>query len=70
MPGLDIDIFGECQAFLFNFEELIVLEFGEKYALNESLSLALQFSCHRNEQQEIAVRKLHRGLSARHHFIY
>jgi len=63
MPGLDIAIFGECQALLFNFEDLITSEFGNKHALNESLSLALQFSCHRNEQQQLAIRKLHRGLA-------
>lgn len=63
MPGLDIGIFGECQALLFNFEDMLTAEFGSRYALNESLSLALQFSCHRNEQQQLAVRKLHRGIA-------
>ena len=63
MPSLDIAIFGECQALLFNFEDLITREFGNKHALNESLSLALQFSCFRNEQQELAIRKLHKGLA-------
>lgn len=63
MPGIDVDIFGECQALLFNFEDLLVREFGEKYALNESLSLALQFSCFRNENQQNAIRKLHKGLA-------
>jgi len=63
MPALDIDIFGECQALLFNFEDLVVQEFGDKYALNESLSLALQFSCLRNENQQSAIRKLHKGLA-------
>ncbi len=63
MPAIDINIFGECQALLFNFEDLLVSEFGSKYALNESLSLALQFSCYRNESQEAAVRKLHKGLA-------
>ena len=59
MPGLDMDIFGECQALLFNFEDLLVAEFGDRFAINESLSLALQFSCSRNEQQERSVRRLH-----------
>ena len=63
MPGIDIDIFGECQALLFNFEDLLIGEFGEKYALNESLSLALQFSCSRNGNQQTAIRKLHKGLA-------
>jgi len=63
MPGLDIDIFGECQALLFNFEDILTTEFGSKYALNESLSLALQFSCNRNEHQQLAMRKLHKWLA-------
>jgi len=63
MPGIDIAIFGECQALLFNFEDLLVTEFGERYALNESLSLALQFSHHRHENQQTATRKLHSSLA-------
>lgn len=62
MPALDISIFGECQALLFNFEDLLLKEFGNRYALNESLSLALQFSCLRNEKQELAVKKLHKTI--------
>jgi hypothetical protein len=63
MPALDINIFGECQALLFNFEELLTKEFGNRYALNESLSLALQFSQARSEQQDKAARTLHRPLA-------
>lgn len=44
MPQLDDQIFGECQALLLNFEALITKEFGERYALNESLAISLQFS--------------------------
>jgi len=63
MPGLDLDIFGECQALLFNFEDRLVTEFGDKFALNESLSLALQFSCFRNDAQQASIRKLHKRLA-------
>lgn len=63
MPALDLSIFGESQALLFNFEDLLLKEFGDRYALNESLSLALQFSCLRNEKQELAVRRLHKSLA-------
>jgi hypothetical protein len=63
MPSLDIGIFGECQALLFNFEELIREQFGSRHALNESLSLALQFSRARHEQQDKAVKRLHRPLA-------
>lgn len=44
MPDIDHRVFGECQAALFNFEELMVSEFGERYALNTSLTWSLQFS--------------------------
>ncbi len=63
MPALDMGIFGECQALLFNLEDLIVSEFGNRFALNESLSLALQFSCTRSEFQDRSMRKLHRSLT-------
>ncbi|MFA5799515.1 MAG: DUF3644 domain-containing protein [Candidatus Peribacteraceae bacterium] len=42
MPELDADIFGECQAMLLNFDELIEKEFGLKYCIRESLSFSLQ----------------------------
>jgi hypothetical protein len=63
MPSLDISIFGECQALLFNFEDVLVSQFGEKYALNESLSLALQFSRIRSERQDRSIRSLHTSLA-------
>jgi hypothetical protein len=63
MPSLDPRIFGECQALLFNFEDLVFKEFGPRYALNESLSLALQFSRLRDEKQSQALEKLHRPLA-------
>jgi hypothetical protein len=42
MPELDASIFGECQAMLLNFDELMEKEFGAKYCLRESLSFSLQ----------------------------
>lgn len=59
MPQLDIKIFGECQAMLFNFEDLVVKEFGPRYALNESLTLSLQFSRVQHQEQAKAIRSLH-----------
>ncbi|MBI2165431.1 MAG: DUF3644 domain-containing protein [Chloroflexi bacterium] len=44
MPPLDHEVFGECQACLLNFEELLEQEFGSEYALNTSLAFSLQFS--------------------------
>ncbi len=63
MPALDTTIFGECQALLFNFEDLIVSEFGDKHALNESLSISLQFSRSRNEERQNAIRRMQRSLA-------
>ena len=42
MPELDASIFGECQAMLLNFDELLEKEFGKKYCIRESLSFSLQ----------------------------
>jgi hypothetical protein len=65
MPELDVRLFGECQALLFNFEDLIVQEFGTSYALNESLSLSLQFSQMRNAHQVLAMQTLHSPMAKR-----
>src|SRR5205814_514743 len=42
MPELDAGIFGECQAMLLNFDDMLAKEFEEKYRLRESLSFSLQ----------------------------
>ncbi|MFA6102830.1 MAG: DUF3644 domain-containing protein [Victivallaceae bacterium] len=42
VPEIDASIFGECQAMLFNFDEMLEKEFGGKYCLRESLSFSLQ----------------------------
>lgn len=42
MPELDGTIFGECQALLLNFDEIVEKEFGAKYCLRECLSFSLQ----------------------------
>lgn len=44
LPELDATLYGECQAALLNLEEMLVEEFGPKYALAESLAVSLQFS--------------------------
>ncbi|QZZ19817.1 DUF3644 domain-containing protein [Leptothermofonsia sichuanensis E412] len=63
MPQLDIHIFGECQAFLFNFEDLLIQEFGSKYALNEHGFISLQFSHVRHEDQQKAIREMQKPLA-------
>lgn len=42
MPEIDPSIFGECQAMLLNFDEMLEREFGRKYCIRQSLSFALQ----------------------------
>lgn len=39
LPELDTEIFGECQALLMNFEELLAAEFGSKHTLIGGLPL-------------------------------
>lgn len=51
---VDVLIFGECQALLYNFENTLVTLFGEQYALNESLVYSLQFSHMRTSEQTSA----------------
>jgi Protein of unknown function (DUF3644) len=63
MPELDMSIFGECQALLFNLEDLIYQEFGDCFLLNESLSLSLQFSKLRNQDRDKSIAKLHQPIA-------
>jgi hypothetical protein len=44
LSQLDVEVFGECQAMLLNFESLLIAEFGERYAIRGGLTFALQFS--------------------------
>ncbi len=57
-PELDPALYGECQALLMNFEELLVDQFGAAQALADNLDLALQFSAFRPEGQKEAIRRL------------
>ena len=49
---LDILLFGECQAMLFNYENLLVGLFGSDFSINTCLAYALQFS-HMRANEEI-----------------
>lgn len=64
LPELDRRVFGECQAMLLNFEDMLFQQFGPEHALTESLSLALQFSHLRDPEQATAIRSLHAPLPA------
>jgi hypothetical protein len=51
---VDVLIFGECQALLYNFENALIGLFGKEYALNESLVYSLQLSHLRSREQQTA----------------
>ena len=57
-PELDPALYGECQAMLMNFEELLRKEFGNDHALSGQLALALQFTALRPDAQRAALRRL------------
>lgn len=57
-PELDPALYGECQATLMNFEELLTKEFGETQAIGGQLAVSLQFSALRPEAQQEALRRL------------
>jgi Domain of unknown function (DUF3644) len=58
LPQLDVSLYGECQAALLNLEELIVKEFGVKFALMETLVVSLQFSSVYTPEKAKAARQL------------
>lgn len=58
---IDISIFGECQAMLYNYENTLIDLFGKDYVLNENLAYSLQFSKMRVQEQESASRALLAG---------
>ena len=55
---LDMILFGECQALLYNYENLLVGLFGEDYSINVCLAYALQFSHMRAANQIKSQRTL------------
>ena len=57
-PELDPALYGECQAMLMNFEDMLVKEFGTDMALLDQVGVALQFSALRPHQQEESLRRL------------
>lgn len=51
-------IFGECQALLYNYENTLIKLFGEEYAINENLAFSLQFSKFQTQEQRKAQKNL------------
>ena len=58
LPELDASLYGECQAALMNLENLLVQEFGSRYALTNQLAVSLQFSQMIPEEKKTAARTL------------
>jgi hypothetical protein len=58
LPELDPALYGECQAALLNLEDLLVQEFGPKWALAEDLQVALQFSSIMPDEKRKALKTL------------
>lgn len=57
-PEIDTLIYGECQANLINFEEILVNEFSEKFSLADTLYFALQHSKIRSDEQLKAAKNI------------
>ena len=57
-PELDPTLYGECQATLMNFEDLLTKEFGDAQAIADQLAVSLQFSTLRPEEQKKALHRL------------
>lgn len=58
VPAIDAHVTGECQALLFNFDEMLVSQFGTYFAIRESLAVPLQTASVRTSGQVEALRKL------------
>lgn len=55
---LGTQIFGECQALLYNYEDVLTELFGEGYAINENLAFSLQLSKILTKEQKEAQKNL------------
>lgn len=60
VPAIDLHVAGECQALILNFDELLTEQFGNYYAIKESLSVPLQTTSIRSGEQ-IDVQKKFQG---------
>ena len=58
LPELDSHVFGECQSCLFNYEKMLISEFGNEHAINSSLAFGLQFSEVYEEKQIKAMKSM------------
>ncbi len=63
VPAIDLTVYGECQALLLNFEELLTSKFTGYYSLNSSLTIPVQILTSRQPWQYETMKKL----QARHY---
>ena len=56
-PAIDIAVFGQSQAFLYNFETLLTKEFGIYYSLNNTLTIPLQLIMERPTWQTDSMKR-------------
>ncbi|MES1188407.1 MAG: DUF3644 domain-containing protein [Myxococcales bacterium] len=61
VPAIDPHVAGECQAMLLNFDDLLAAEFGPYFGIRDSLTVPLQTSTIRSDEQGKALRKLQAG---------
>lgn len=56
-PEIDPYVFGESQSYLINYEQVLVSEFGNRWALADTLVFSLQYSRVKTEEQVNAMKK-------------
>lgn len=61
IPDLDEEVFGECQACLYNYEQVLSENFGPNYQINNALAYSLQFSKKYTNEQLIAKKSYDLG---------
>lgn len=61
VPAIDPHVAGECQAMLLNFDDLLTAEFGPYFGIRESLTVPLQTSTIRSDEQGKVLKKLQAG---------
>lgn len=57
LPALDIEVAGEAQAMLLNYEELLVVKFGDEAAIGDRLTVPLQLSEFKYDASLASLRK-------------
>lgn len=57
VPEIDLEVVGECQSMLLNFEELLISTFGQRYAIASDLVFPLQLSQFRPATRATAQRR-------------